>query len=181
MIINTVLIGSYIIVLLERAYSKSLHHSFHQLFHSFLIFIMLYITFILFNKETDKKDFEKNVIDRQINKITNELNITTNIKRIGDFPENTYEKRKSLLTKSKLIIAISIIVILSVVFYITNLYTKSINFGHLKTYFISIFILTSVEYAFNFLIKQHSFDSKKLNVISNNFLGNMEKYSTRAD
>lgn len=181
MIINSVLIGSYIIVLLERAYSKSLHHSFHKLFHSFLIFTILYVTFMLFNKETDKKDFEKNVIDRQINKITNELNITTNIKRIGDFPENTYEKRKSLLTTTKLIIAISIIVILSVIFYITNLYTKSINFGHLKTYFISIFIITAVEYAFYFLIKQHTFESKKLNIISNTFLGNMEKYSTRTD
>ena len=136
---------------------------------------------MLFNKETDKKNFEKNVIDRQINKITNELNITTNIKRIGDFPENTYEKRKSLLTESKLIIAISIIVILSVIFYITNLYTKSINFGHLKTYVISIFILVAVEYAFNFLIKQRTFKSKKLNIISNTFLGNMVKYSTKVD
>ena len=136
---------------------------------------------MLFNKETDKIDFEKNVIDKQIKKISNELNITTNIKRIGDFPENNYEKRKSLITNSKLIIAISIIVILSVIFYITNLYTKSINFDNLKTYFISIFILSGVEYAFDFLIKQRTFKSKKLNVISNTFLRNMVKYSTKAD
>ena len=179
MIINTVLIGTYIIVLLERAYNKSPHHSFHQLFHSFLIFIMLYLTFILFNKETDKKDFEKNVIDRQIDKITNELRDTTEIRRIKEFPENNYKKRKSILTKNRLIVAISIIVLLTVVFYVINLYTKSINLNHLKYYILSVIILSGVEYLFDFLIKQHSFKSRKENIISSNFLGNIEKYSKR--
>lgn len=177
MIINGILIGTYIVILLERSINKSLHHMFHILFHSFLIFVMLYIIFITLSKSENTDDFENNIVDRQLDKVIRELDETTIIRRKKAFPENKFGQHKTILTRTGIIIAVSIIIGLCLLFYVINKYTKSISYSHLRYYIFSISILTGVEVLFNYLIKQHTFKSRKENVISTNFLGNIEKYS----
>lgn len=177
MILNVIVIVVFLSILIERYLNIGIHKSFHVLLHSLIIFATLYLTFYLISKNEDSEMFEKNVLNKQLNKVTEELRDNTSIVKTQSFVPKNDNDKTSLFTLENVLIINSLMIIGFLLFYYINRRYKFITFEHLMHSISHITLLFIVEFIFDFLIKKQSHKSKKENTLSKLFLENILEHS----
>lgn len=178
MIINTILIITYFSLFIEKYYNKGLKHSMAMIIHTVFMFFVFYILFIFYNRKHDDRIFEKNVLDKQIEKVIKELEVNTDISMSGNIPEKELNKNKKLSKTDDIIIVSSVFAGIIIILVLLDVYKfKLLHSSYYKSILFSITVLGVIELVFSALLSSSSLKEKRNSDITENFLSNVKKYS----